>query len=440
MPLSLLRTLWTSTPASDGSLVIREVRDRADVNRFVELPNRIYTHDPQWVPPLAIDVKESIDPGRHPFYQHGAATQFLAIRGATTVGRILVADDPNYNRQHGTNVGSFGMFESIDDPEVAGALLDAAAEWLRRRGRTSIMGPMEYSTNYPCGLLVDGFDTPPRIMMNHNHPYYGPLLESWGLRKLKDLYCWWFVDPNDMMARWAALAERMARRGNVVIRPVRVKDFEAEVARCESVYNGSRRDNWGFVRLTDAEFRYLANRIRQVAVPEQVLLAECEGQPVGFSITLPDLNEAIRPLKGRLTTFGLPIGLARLLYRSRHVKTARMMVLDLLETHRRRGIAELLILRTLEYGKNVIGYTGAELGWTLEDNRLINRTIEAVGGQRYKTYRIYSKSLSGDDRQSLVPDGAPMADDLASDVVNVSRSNPSVVTPSSAQSPGRGPG
>ncbi len=396
MPLSLLRTWKRAVPAPDGAIQIREVRSGEDRKRFIELPWRIYAQDRQWVPPLIADVKAMIDSQRHPFYAHGAATQFIAVRSETTVGRILVSDDPNYNQQHGTNLGCFGMFESVDAPEVAARLLDAAARWLQDRGRTSIMGPIDYSTNYPCGLLVDGFDTPPRIMMNHNPPYYSGLLEAWGLRKTKDLYCWWFVDPNDMLARWSRLAERLAHRGKVTVRCLRKKDFDEEVARCESVYNGSRRNNWGFVRLTDAEFRYLAKRIAQVAIPEQVLLAECEGRPVGFCITLPDLNEAIRPLNGRLTTFGLPIGLARLMYRARHVKTARMMVLDVLESHRRRGIAELLILRTLEYGKNVIGYTGAELGWTLEDNRLINRTIEAVGGRRYKTYRIYSKDLVGE--------------------------------------------
>jgi len=164
------------------------------------------------------------------------------------------------------------------------------------------------------------------------------------------------------------------------------------VQRCKEVYNGSIGENWGFVKLTDAEFHYLAKRMAQMADPRQVLLAEINGNTVGFSITLPDINEAIRPLNGRLTTFGLPIGLVRLLYRIRRVKAARMVVLGLLADFRRRGIGEMLILQTLDYGKNTIGYTGAELGWTLEDNRLINRTVEAVGAKRYKTYRIYEKN------------------------------------------------
>ncbi|MBN2474686.1 MAG: hypothetical protein JXB62_08760 [Pirellulales bacterium] len=379
--------------AAGGPLEIRPVRTKADLNQFCRVPRPIYEGDPHWVPPLLNEVKEFLDPGKHPFYLHGEATQFLAFRGGVARGRILVSDDPHYNAHHGANLGCFGMFECADDRQMARALLDAAADWLRARGRTGIVGPIDYSTNYPCGLLIDGFDSPPRVMMNHQRPYYAGLLEAWGLRKVKDLYAWWFLDPHDMVAKWRRRAERLARRGHVVVRPFRKRDFKNEVQRCQAVYNGAMRDNWGFVNLTDAEFQYHAKRLGQLAFPEQVLLAEVDGKPVGFSVTLPDLNEAIAPLNGRLTRFGLPINLARLAFRTRRIKTARMAVLDVLEGYRRRGIAEMLILHTLDYGKNTLGYTGAELSWTMEDNRLVNRAIEAVGARRYKTYRIYKKSL-----------------------------------------------
>jgi len=379
---------------SGSDLTIREVASRWDLNQFIALPWRIYQDDPCWVPPLVVDVKEFLNPRKHPFYQHGAAVPLLALRGRTPVGRVLVSDDPRYNEQHNTNVGFFGMFECIDDEETAGLLLDTASRWLRARGRTSVMGPIDYSFNYPIGLLIEGFDTPPRVMMNHHRPYYARLLESWGLAKLKDLYAWWFVDPHDMVDRWRRLAGWLAARGQVEIRPFRQGEFKAEVQRCKDVYDQGHQTNWGIVRLTDAEFQYFARRLAKVGIAEQVLLAEVDGRPVGFSVTIPDLNEAIRPLNGRLTTFGLPIGLVRLMYRIRHIKTARMMVLVVLEEYRRRGVAEQLILKTLDYGKNVIGYTGAELGWTVEDNYLISRTVESVGAKRYKTYRIYEKSLA----------------------------------------------
>ena len=392
---TIFRALRGGREAAPAGLAVVEVRSRGQFDQFLKLPWRIYASDPHWVPPLLLDVKEFLDQRRHPFYRHGAAARFLATRDGVAVGRILVSDDPNYNAQHGANVGCFGLFESVDDAAVSAALLNAAADWLRGRGRSSMMGPIDYSTNYPCGLLIEGFDTPPRVLMNHNPSYYAPLLEAWGLAKVKDLYAWWFTDPHDMLARWRPRAERLAARGRVTIRPFRLKDFDAEVQRCTEVYNATIGGNWGMVKLADAEFRFLAKRIAQLANPQQVLLAEIDGKTVGFSITLPDINEATAPLNGRLTTFGLPFGLVRFLYRLRRVKTARMLVLGLLEGYRRRGIAELLILKTLDYGKNVIGYTGAELSWTLEDNRSVNHTVEAVGAKRYKTYRIYEKQIVG---------------------------------------------
>jgi GNAT superfamily N-acetyltransferase len=380
-------------PSSLAPLEVREVKNRSDLNRFVKLPWRIYAEDPNWVPPLLLDVKEFLNPRKHPFYQHGAATQYIALRGGETVGRVLVSDDPRCNQQHAESVGCFGMFDCDNDPAAAHALLDAAAGWLTARGRTAIRGPIDYSLNYPCGLLVDGFDTPPRMLMNHNRRYCARLLESWGLAKAKDLYAWWFVDPYNLMTKWHKLAERTARRGKIHVRPFREDDFDAEVRRCTEVYNAAMDDNWGFVPLTDAEFRYMAKQLRRLAIADMVLLAEIDGRPVGLSATVPDVNEAIGPLNGRLTRFGLPIGLLRFLRRKRGIRTARMVVLNVLKEYRRRGVAEMLILHTLEFSKNNLGYVTAELGWTLEDNQAVNQTIEAVGGQRYKTYRIYEKAL-----------------------------------------------
>lgn len=380
-------------PHPSSLIEIREVKTRGDLDRFVELPWRIYAEDPHWVPPLKIEIKDFLNRRKHPFYKHGEAASFIAVRDGQTVGRVLASDDGVYNAEQQSKVGCFGMFESIDEPAVAHALLDAAAGWLRARGLTTIRGPIDYSMNYQCGLLVEGFDTPPRIMMNHNRRYYAALLESWGLHKGRDLYAWWFTDSLDLATKWKARLERMAQRSRVVVRPFRVKDFEAEVIRSREVYNAAMNDLWGFARLTDTEFQYFAKKLSQLAIADQVLLAEIDGRPVGFSITLPDMNEATRPLNGRLTRFGLPIGLLRLLRRKRHITTARMVVLNVLKEYRRRGIAELLILRTLDYGKNVLGYTGAELSWTLEDNDAVNRTIEAVGAKRYKTYRVYEKDL-----------------------------------------------
>ncbi|OYV85996.1 MAG: hypothetical protein B7Z73_12520, partial [Planctomycetia bacterium 21-64-5] len=280
--------------------------------------------------------------------------------------------DPNYNREHGSNLGCFGMFEAIDDEHVAQTLIGAAVDWLRDRGRDLIRGPIDYSLNYPCGLLVDGFDTPPRIMMGHNPPYYERLLMSCGLSKVKDLYAWWFDDSHDMLSVWGRRAERLAARGRVQVRPLRFDDLDAEIERCKTVYNAAWERNWGFVKMTDAEFHDLAKHLKVIAVPDWLLLAEVDGEPVGFSMTLPDLNEAIRPLNGRLFNWGLPLGLLRLYLNRRRIKAARLMALGILEPFRRRGVADLLILRTLEYAKHLAGFTGAELSWTLEDNSALS--------------------------------------------------------------------
>lgn len=378
---------------SSAGIDVIPATDRRLLDLFVRVPWSIYRRDPHWVPPLISEVREFLDPRRHPFYSHGAAQPFVALRRGEPVGRILASDDPNYNRHSGENLGCFGMFESIDDQSVAHALLDAAARWVADRGRNAIRGPIDYSTNYSCGLLVDGFDWPPRAMMNHHPIYYAELLESWGLAKAKDLYAYWFEDPQDIAARLGPRAERIAERTGVSVRPFRREDFDAEVARCRQVYNQAMSDNWGAVPLTEEEFLYMARQLRKLTVPEFVLLAEIDQRAVGFSITIPDFNEAIRPLNGSLTRWGLPINAIRLMHRMKRIKTARMLVLDVIDEYRHRGVAALMILRVLQYGKYVLGHTGAELGWTLEDNTAINRTIEGVGARRYKTYRIYEKRL-----------------------------------------------
>ncbi|HEV3340516.1 MAG TPA: GNAT family N-acetyltransferase [Pirellulales bacterium] len=380
-------------PSSQGSLRVCEAKGRRLREIFVRFPWRIYKSDPQWVPPLLVERRDFINPQKHPFYLHGAAVPLLAFRGSEPVGRLLVSDDTNYNREHQSNVGCFGMFESVDDDEVARALVNAGADWLRARGRDRIRGPIDYSLNYACGLLVDGFDTPPRIMMTHNPPHYERLLLACGLAKAKDLYAWWFDDSNDMLAVWGHRAKRLAARGKIQVRPLCFDDLDAEIERCKGVYNAAWERTWGFVKMTDAEFHHLAKQLKVIAMPDLLLLAEVDGEPVGFSMTLPDLNEVIRPLNGRLFRWGLPLGLIRLYWNRRCARTARLMALGILQPFRRRGVAELLILRTLDYGKHQVRFTGAELSWTLEDNDLINRTIEAVGGRRYKTYRIYERAI-----------------------------------------------
>ena len=374
------------------ALAVTPVETGRDLDAFISLPWRIYADDPAWVPPLRREVRALVDREHHPFYRHGDGQIFLARRDGEVVGRILASDDPHYNQRHGTDVGMFGLFESVDDPEVAHALLDAAAAWLRGRGRTGMLGPIEYSTNYTCGLLVEGFDTPPRLLMNHNPPYYRALLEGHGLRPVKELYAWW-IDQRPDLRPWLARADRIARRG-VTLRAISKKHLAEEVEKAKVIYNQAWYDNWGSVRMTDAEFDDLGKHLAEIADENLLVMAEKDGEPIGFSLSLPDANEAFRAVgDGRLVRWGfVPIGLLRLLLGLRRIKTFRYFALGVLPGFQGRGIAEAMVLRTVGEALKA-GYTGCEMGWTLDDNDRVNRAILAVGAKRYKTYLIYEAAL-----------------------------------------------
>jgi GNAT superfamily N-acetyltransferase len=375
-----------------SSIGISQVDSRKERNAFIKFPWQIYRDDPAWVPPLILERKEFLDPKRHPFYEHGAAALFLARRNGEIVGRIMASDDPNYNALHQTNIGCFGLFESIDDREVAASLFDAAENWLRSRGRTEIVGPIDYSTNYVCGLLIDGFQHPPTMLTAHNPPYYGELVESFGFAKVKDWYAWWYSDVHKPVERLQRIAMRRAEKHGVTIRPMNTKNIAEESVRLRRIFNQAWEKNWGFVALTEAEAEHMAKEMKPLLMREMTLIAEIDNEPVGFVICLPDINVALRHINGRLTRFGLPIGLIKLLYYKSRIRTARLGALGVVEKYRRAGIAEALTLRIIQEGASR-GFT-AELSMTLEDNVMVNRFIEAMGASHYKTYRIYSKAIA----------------------------------------------
>lgn len=373
---------------------VAPVLTRTERDAFIKFPWRIYAHDPVWVPPLIIERRAFLDRKKHPFFEHGDAALFLARRGGEIVGRIMASDDPNYNALHRTNVGCFGMFECIDDVEVARALFAAAAAWLRAKGRNEILGPIDYSTNYLCGLLISGFEHPPMILTSHNPPYYERLIESCGFAKAKDWYAWWIGDPAQAAQRLRRFARRLEGREVASIRPINLKNLDAEAERFRGIYNEAWQNNWGYVPFTEREFAFMTHELKPLADPRLILVAEVDGAPAGFILTLIDINAAIRHANGRLTRFGLPIGLARLLYHKRHIKTARLVALGVVPKYRRHGVAELLVLRIVEEGMMRQGLVG-ECSLVLEDNVMMNRFLEAIGSYRYKTYRIYSRAIDG---------------------------------------------
>ena len=364
-------------------------KDRA---AFIKFPWRIYQNDAAWVPPLIIERKAFLDRKRHPFYKHGDATLFLARRNGEIVGRIMASDDPNYNALHQSNVGCFGLFDCIDDSEVAAALFRAAAKWMRGKGRDEIMGPIDYSTNYVCGLLIDGFQHPPTLLTAHNPPYYADLIERCGFTKARDWYAWWFSEAPASAKRLREIASARAEKQDVHIRPVNLKDMAGEARRIRVVYNQAWEKNWGFVPFTEAEFEHMAKEMKPLLVPPATLIAEIGDEPVSFVIGVPDINVALRHINGRLTTFGFPIGLLKLLYYRTKIRTGRLVALGVVEKYRRCGIAEMLVLQVMDEAFKR-GFTG-ELSMTLEDNVMVNRFIEAMGATRYKTYRIYRREIS----------------------------------------------
>jgi len=377
---------------SVSQIQISEVSSRRDRDSFIKFPWRIYEKDPAWVPPLLIERKAFLDRENHPFYRHGDAALFLARRNGEIVGRIAASDDPNYNALHRSNVGCFGLFESIDDVDVASALFDTANNWLRQRGRREIIGPVDYSTNYVCGLLIDGFQHPPTILTAHNPPYYVRLIEANGFVKEVDWYAWWFDPKNAPVSRLRRLVDARTKKTSVKVRSIDLRNLAGESQRLAAVFNEAWKNNWGFVPFTQAEAEHMAKEMRPIIDPRMTLIAEIDNAPVAFVICVPDINVALKHADGRLTRFGLPIGLIKLLWYRRKIRQARFVALGVLEKYRRAGIAEMLVLQVLEEGAGR-GFC-AELSMTLEENVMVNRFIETMGASKYKTYRIYRRPVN----------------------------------------------
>lgn len=374
------------------SLEVQPVRSRSERRRFVNFAWSIYAGDPFWVPPLKIERHAFLNRRKHPFFRHGSAQAWLATDRGRVVGRILAADDPRFNQIHNTQTGTFGLFECVDDPVVAAALLETAIHWLRARGLKHALGPIDYSTNYACGLLVEGFGSSPKILLNYNPPYYAELIDAAGLRKAKDLYTYAYNMHQGIPARWLRVAERSRKRNRVHVRPVNLKDYDNELARIEAIYNRAWEDNWAAVPMTHAEFVHMGRNMKELVFNGLLLIAEADGEPAGFAMTIPDINPTLQRIgNGRL----LPTGFLRLLgdLRPGGLMGLRTIALGVLPGFRKRGITELLILETIASGQR-LSMPNVELGWTLEDNDLMNRAIENLGGSRIRRYRIYERMIA----------------------------------------------
>lgn len=377
-------------PAKDVAVSVAATALERD--RFIRFQWEIYRGDPNWVAPLLMERHEFLDPTRNPFFRHADVALFLATRGGKPVGRIAAIEDRNYNAFHGSRTAAFGLFECVDDPGVAAALFAAARDWARWRGLGALVGPMSFSSNQEFGLLVDGFDGPPYVMMPYNPRYYADLFAACGLRKAKDLYAYERSAKVPPPERFVRVADKVRAHAGVVLRSVDMRDFDAEVARIKGIYNSAWEKNWGFVPMTDAEFDRLARDLRPLVRPELCLLAEDEGEPVAFSLTVPDANQALKRVGGRLTSYGLPLGLAKLLWYQKRITRVRLIALGIKEGWRRRGLDAVLVVETIRRADR-LGYEGGEISWTLEDNDLINRAIEGAGAQRSRVYRVFETAV-----------------------------------------------
>jgi hypothetical protein len=356
---------------------------------FIDLPWILYAGYPRWVPPLKKEVRRLLDPSRHPFWLSAERRLFLARRGSQAVGRIAGIIDRRYNEFHGEQMGIWGFFECLDDPAAAAALFSAVETWARGKGMDFVRGPLNPSTNYEVGLLVDGFDYPPALMMPYNPPYYSRLVESCGFAKEKDLFAF-LIDGDYRLPEWMdSLAGRISRKKGIHIRPFRPKDEDAEFARIKEIYNDSWSANWGFVPLSDGEMRDFQKSVMTFADPDLAFFIYYEDEPAAVCVIFPDINPLLKRLNGRIG----PLGPLKVLLYRREITGLRCLMFGIKDKYRQLGIPMLAFHHIFEVVRKKDKYRSLELGWTLEDNEAVNTLAVEAGARPYKRYRVFRKSL-----------------------------------------------
>jgi hypothetical protein len=329
-----------------------------------------------------------INPKKNPFFQHADMALLLARENGQPAGRIAALVNHSHNAFHQERVGFFGLFECAENFDVARALFDSAKAWLKSREMQVIRGPAAFSTNEEIGLLIHGFEESPMILMPYNPRYYADFIERYGFQKAKDLYAYIRTAEAMMPERLQRIAEKVKARGKFRIRKVNMKDLRGEIERFKEVYNAAWEKNWGFVPMTEAEIDHMASELKQIIDPDLVFFVEVEDRMVGFSLSLPDMNQALKRINGRL----LPLGLFKLLYYFKKIDQLRVLILGVTEGYRKMGIDGILYLETAKEGIRK-GYKRGEFSWILEDNLAMIRPLEAIGARHYKTYRVYDMPI-----------------------------------------------
>jgi hypothetical protein len=368
---------------------IAQVADNKSMSEFIRLPWAVYEGNPNWVPPL-ISEMEFILGTQNPFFHHAEAACFLARNGGTAVGRIAAIIDRNHINFHNEQTGFFGFFECMPDFHIAEKLIDAAGAWLKERAIEIMRGPVNPSTNDECGFLLEGFESPPMIMMPYTPPRYLDYMEDCGLAKAKDLYAYISVIKDVSAAgRLEKLAAGVkARVPGLTIRAAKMKQFHRELEIVKDIYNSAWSHNWGFVPMTGEEIESMAKRLKPLIEPELLLMAEVGGDPAAFFMAVPDYNQVLRRINGKLG----PVGAVKFLWYARKITDIRVLTMGVKEGYRKKGIEGLLYLESFRAAMKK-GYERAEMSWVLEDNVLMRRGCELMGGKLYKRYRIFEKRL-----------------------------------------------
>jgi GNAT superfamily N-acetyltransferase len=369
-----------------AALTVRPVESKAEQRRFIRLPWALYRNDHCWMPPLVMSQEELLNFRPHPFYERSRCRSFLASRGGRDVGRITALVNAGHIDRYQEQRGFFGFFECEDDAETAAGLFAAARGWLRDQGMTCVRGPVNPSLNYECGLLIEGFDTPPFFMMTHNPPYYARLIEANGFGKIEDLYAFWGKTSmlSSLDTKLGSMVEGVKERFGVSVRPLDRSRFAEEVRMFLEIYNSSLGGTWGFVPLSAAEVDHMAASLKHLIVPELALVAEVNGKPIGSVFCLLDYNPRIKAINGRL----FPFGFLRLLWNKRGIKRMRVISTNVVPEYQAWGVGLVL---TAALVRPVLdwGMEEAEFSWVLESNYLAKRTLERGGAIVTKKYRIY---------------------------------------------------
>jgi hypothetical protein len=376
-----------------AKVTIRPVRTRRELKRFVKVPFHIHRDSPQWVPPLIFDRMQFLNRAKNPYFEHAEAEYFLAERDGEAVGRITAQVDRRWDEYQGGSDGMFGFFETVDDREVAAALLGAAEEWLRERGRTRLLGPMDFTTNDELGILIEGHEIRPMILQPWHPPYYRELLDGLGYGKAMDLLMWHLelgelAEGDQFAPEIHAAAAKALRDEGIAIRNIDKGNLAAEMARFTEVYSEAWAHNWGFVPPTDAEVEFHAKLLKQVIDEDWAFIAEKGDETVGAALSLPDVNQVLAKMGGRL----LPFGWLRFLRGRPKIDRIRVLALGVKNEYRHSGVAAGLYLKHLE-NASPEGVPAGETGWILETNGPMNRAMEGMGGTIVKRYRVYEKAL-----------------------------------------------